>query len=105
MPHIKFTDSTLKVLTVDKTTWFEAFNGRFHAECLNAHWFMGLEDTVEKLEVWPLSTMYASPAGQRQRLQRRKTAQRHREQSPGSTDEIARRTQPACVIKVRKTRP
>ena len=33
----------------------EAFNGRFRAECLNAHWFMGLEDTVEKLEAWPLS--------------------------------------------------
>lgn len=32
--------------------YIEAFNGRFRAECLNAHWFMGLEDTAEKLEVW-----------------------------------------------------
>ena len=24
--------------------------GQFRAECLNAHWFMGLEDTAEKLE-------------------------------------------------------
>ncbi len=32
--------------------YIEAFNGRFRAECLNAHWFMGLEDTAEKLEAW-----------------------------------------------------
>ena len=32
--------------------YIEAFNGRFRVECLNAHWFMGLEDTVEKLEAW-----------------------------------------------------
>ena len=32
--------------------FIEAFNGRFRAECLNAHWFMGLEDTAEKLEAW-----------------------------------------------------
>ena len=32
--------------------FIEAFNGRFRAECLNAHWFMGLEDAAEKLEAW-----------------------------------------------------
>jgi len=32
--------------------YIEAFNGKFRAECLNAHWFMGLEDTAEKLETW-----------------------------------------------------
>lgn len=32
--------------------YIEAFNGRFRAECLNAHWFMGLEDAAEKLEAW-----------------------------------------------------
>ena len=32
--------------------YIEAFNGKFRAECLNAHWFMGLEDTTEKLEAW-----------------------------------------------------
>lgn len=32
--------------------FIEAFNGRFRAECLNAHWFMGLEDTAEELEAW-----------------------------------------------------
>jgi putative transposase len=30
----------------------EAFNGRFRAECLNAHWFLTLADAQEKLEAW-----------------------------------------------------
>ncbi len=33
--------------------YIEAFNGKFRQECLNAHWFMGLEDTAEKLEACP----------------------------------------------------
>ena len=32
--------------------YIEAFNGRFRAECLNAHWFLTLADAVEKLEHW-----------------------------------------------------
>ena len=32
--------------------FIEAFNGRFRAECLNAHWFLTLADAVEKLEAW-----------------------------------------------------
>ena len=32
--------------------FIEAFNGRFRAECLNAHWFVTLADAREKLEVW-----------------------------------------------------
>jgi putative transposase len=32
--------------------FIEAFNGRFRAECLNAHWFMNLADTAQKLETW-----------------------------------------------------
>jgi len=32
--------------------FIEAFNGRFRAECLNAHWFLSLADAVEKLEAW-----------------------------------------------------
>ena len=32
--------------------FIEAFNGRFRAECLNAHWFMSLEDAREKMEDW-----------------------------------------------------
>ena len=30
----------------------EAFNGRFRAECLNAHWFMSPEDARQKMEAW-----------------------------------------------------
>lgn len=32
--------------------FIEAFNGRFRAECLNAHWFLSLVDATEKLETW-----------------------------------------------------
>lgn len=32
--------------------YIEAFNGKLRAECLNTHWFMGLEDTAKKLEAW-----------------------------------------------------
>lgn len=32
--------------------FIESFNGKFRAECLNAHWFMSLEDAREKLETW-----------------------------------------------------
>lgn len=32
--------------------FIEAFNGRFRAECLNAHWFLTLADAAEKLEGW-----------------------------------------------------
>jgi len=32
--------------------FIEAFNGRFRAECLNAHWFISLEDARQKVEAW-----------------------------------------------------
>jgi len=32
--------------------FIEAFNGRFRAECLNAHWFLSLADARKKLEDW-----------------------------------------------------
>ena len=32
--------------------FIEAFNSRFGAECLNAHWFMSLADAQKKLEDW-----------------------------------------------------
>ena len=32
--------------------FIEALNGRFRAECLNAHWFLTLADVCEKLEAW-----------------------------------------------------
>ncbi|KRQ16267.1 transposase [Bradyrhizobium manausense] len=32
--------------------FIEAFNGRFRAECLNAHWFLSLADARQKVETW-----------------------------------------------------
>lgn len=32
--------------------YIEAFNGRFRAECLNAHWFLSLDDARSKVEAW-----------------------------------------------------
>jgi putative transposase len=32
--------------------FIEAFNGRFRAECLNAHWFLTLADARKKMETW-----------------------------------------------------
>jgi putative transposase len=32
--------------------FIEAFNGRFRAECLNAHWFLSLADARKKMEDW-----------------------------------------------------
>ena len=49
----------------------ESFNGRFREECLNAHWFLSLEDAKRKIEAWrqyynearPHSTLaWATPA-------------------------------------------
>ena len=32
--------------------YIESFNGSFRDECLNAHWFMSLNDAREKIETW-----------------------------------------------------
>ena len=32
--------------------FIESFNGSFRDECLNAHWFLSLEDAREKIEFW-----------------------------------------------------
>ncbi len=32
--------------------FIEAFNSKLRAECLNAHWFLTLADSREKLETW-----------------------------------------------------
>lgn len=43
--------------------FIEAFNGRFQAECLNAHWFLGLDDAREKLEAWRIYYNEQCPHG------------------------------------------
>ena len=30
----------------------ESFNGRLREECLNAHWFLSLDDAKRKIEAW-----------------------------------------------------
>jgi len=59
--------------------FIESFNGKFRAECLNAHWFLSLDDARAKMEEWrkdynevrphsaignkpPISLMSGSPA-------------------------------------------
>lgn len=32
--------------------FIESFNGKFRSECLNAHWFMSLDDARRKIEDW-----------------------------------------------------
>ena len=32
--------------------YIESFNGSFRDECLNAHWFLSLDDAAEKIEKW-----------------------------------------------------
>ena len=32
--------------------FIESFNGKLRGECLNAHWFMSLDDARTKLEAW-----------------------------------------------------
>jgi putative transposase len=62
----------------------ESFNGRFRSECLNAHWFLSLDDAKRKIEAWrqyynevrPHSALnWATPAEYARRM--RKAAQLH----------------------------
>jgi putative transposase len=45
---------------------FESFNGKFRDECLNQHWFKGLEEAVRMIEEWRkdynLARPHSSPA-------------------------------------------
>ena len=43
--------------------YIEAFNGRFRAECLNAHWFLTLADAAEKMEDWADTTTRCARTG------------------------------------------
>jgi putative transposase len=38
--------------TPTDNAFIESFNGSFRDECLNAHWFLSLEDASEKIEAW-----------------------------------------------------
>ncbi len=49
-------------------SFIESFNGKFRAECLNAHWFMNLDDARVKMEDWRRDYKRV-PATQRHRQQ------------------------------------
>ena len=42
--------------------FIESFNGRFRDECLNANWFMSLEDAKIKIEAWRRDYNVSRPA-------------------------------------------
>jgi len=37
---------------LDELEHVESFNGSFRDECLNAHWFLSMEDAKAKIEAW-----------------------------------------------------
>jgi putative transposase len=39
----------------------ESFNGRLRGECLNAHWFLSLDDARRKIEAWRVFYNEARP--------------------------------------------
>ncbi len=41
--------------------YVESFNGRFRGECLNAHWFLSIEDARAKIEAWRLDYNASRP--------------------------------------------
>ena len=43
--------------------FIEAFNSRFRQECLNQHWFLDLDDAVEKIERWRVDYNMFRPHG------------------------------------------
>jgi putative transposase len=43
--------------------FIESFNGEFMAECLNAHWFMNLDDARSKMEHWRRDCNEVRPHG------------------------------------------
>ena len=34
------------------SAFIESFNGKLRAECLNAHWFISLDDAKARMEAW-----------------------------------------------------
>ena len=60
--------------TPTDNAFIESFNGKFRAECLNAHWFMSLDDAREKMEDW------------RRDYNEVRRAKRDRQQAPDNAD-------------------
>ena len=45
-------DQGTEFVSTHRQSFIESFNGKFRAECLNAHWFMSLDDARRKCEAW-----------------------------------------------------
>jgi transposase InsO family protein len=45
-------DQGTEFVSTHRQSFIESFNGKFRAECLNAHWFMSLDDVRRKCEAW-----------------------------------------------------
>jgi len=41
--------------------FIESFNGKFRDDCLNLHWFAGLDDARRKIEEWRFDYNYYRP--------------------------------------------
>jgi hypothetical protein len=65
--------------------FIESFNGKLRAECLNAHWFMSLDDARRKCEAW------------RRDYNEERTSQRDRQQSPDRADRSVSGMRPALT--------
>ena len=61
--------------------FIESFNSRVRAECLNQHWFLSLEDAVEKVERWRVDYNRVRPHGAIGNLSLAQFAREH--QNPG----------------------
>jgi putative transposase len=44
-----------------ENAFIESFNGRFRDECLNSHWFTGLDDARHRIETWRLDYNQVRP--------------------------------------------
>jgi putative transposase len=44
-----------------ENAYIESFNGKFRDECLNEHWFMGLEHARELIEAWRIDYNHVRP--------------------------------------------
>jgi transposase-like protein len=51
--------------------YIESFNGRFREECLNANWFLSLDDARRKIEAWRADYNEARPHSAERRPLRR----------------------------------
>ena len=65
--------------------YIESFNGSFRDECLNAHWFLSLDDAREKIESWRRDYNEFRPHSSLNNLTPKEFSAYHRKRSSPST--------------------